>query len=416
MATETVYDVLMRAQRLAATRSHSSVVASHLTLALLDCDAEDRVQQLLDARAIKRDELRIYLEAVTEATAQPTAQPTARPMKQPEAQSDREPRPVPNLGALLREASRQAHDYDEAENQNALLLIALAAEHSANGKTLRALGLQPAELRLKLRRLTRAAAPNGHPLKMLDAEAQSALEAAHDIMRAAGCGRISTAHLLLGVLANREVYALQSLADNGVNLDELARLARQNISSDGELATAQIRLNKGAKRALERARDVVPRRTARQKIALPALLWSLLPRPLTLRERLKWGEVDDPLARVWSGFDAALIERVSSVLLGLPVADLPAAPLYVPNTRAYIDWRGLMAGAVFALICGTIYFQIKQTETIFWFSAVFCAALCADWWGRANGSSPVRSAALSFLVGCIAMLVASAFWLMNYGS
>ena len=77
---------------------------------------------------------------------------------------------------------------------------------------------------------------------------------------------------------------MRALQDNGVDMDELARLARAAISSDGEIATTQIRLTNGAKRALDRARDVAPWRTQRQPITVQALLWSLLPRPVSLRD------------------------------------------------------------------------------------------------------------------------------------
>lgn len=117
---ETVYEVLHRAQQVAAARSHGAVAAAHLTLALLDCDAEDRVQQLLNVGAIKRDEMRLYVAAALDA-AQTTAQTGA------------EPRPVAAVGRMLYEASQQARATNEAENQNALLLIYLASERSDNG-------------------------------------------------------------------------------------------------------------------------------------------------------------------------------------------------------------------------------------------------------------------------------------------
>ena len=127
--------------QLATARSHGAVTASHLTLALLDCDGEDRVWQLLNLCGIKRDEMRLYVEAVLDAT--PSKNPTGKP-----------PRTVAFVKKMLRDASQQSKDYNEAENQNALLLISLVAERSANGKTLRALGLRPEELRRQLRHLT----------------------------------------------------------------------------------------------------------------------------------------------------------------------------------------------------------------------------------------------------------------------
>lgn len=250
---------------------HSNVDAAHLTLALLDCDTSDLVQQLLEVRAIKRDELRLYVQALLNATDQP-------------ARGDAEPQPVAAVGAMLRNASKQASDYNEPQTQNALLLIALVAQKSANGEVLRSLGLQPNELRVALRNITRAANANGNPLKMLDADAQNALDAAHQIMRATYCGRISTVHLLLGILQNREVYVLQRLADEGVDLDELGRLARAAIANDGTIATPQLRLAPATKRALDRARDIAPNYSRLHSIAPQALLWALLPHPTTLRE------------------------------------------------------------------------------------------------------------------------------------
>lgn len=392
MPAETVYDVLIRAQHIAAECSHAAVAASHLTLALLDCDAEDRASQLLNLGAIKRDEMRIYVEAALDGARIKT-------------QTGAQPRPFAAISAMLRDAAQQAHDYNEPENQNALLLIALVAQRSDNGKILRSLGLQPGAMRLQLRNLTRAAKANGNPLKMLDADAQSALDAAHQIMRATGCGQISTAHLLLGILANREVYALQSLADNGVDLDELAHLARAAIASDGEIATAQIRPDKGAKRALERARDIVPSRTRRKPISPQAILWSLLPHPVTLRERWKWGEIEEPLVRVWSKVDVAPIERVLCVLLGLDMPELSEVTAKEKKPTFSYIFVGMIWGA---LCVGGILGGGNAVQKELWLGtlwAVFGVALLLMIWSEFKQSAKLRSGATEFMAGC-ALIVA----------
>ena len=334
--------------------------------------------------------MRLYVEAVLDAT------PAKKLINEP-------PRTGASIKKMLRDASRQANDYNEAENQNALLLIALVADRSDNGKTLRALGLRPEELRRQLRHLTRAAAPSGNPLKMLDDEAKNALGVAHQIMRQTGCGRVSTAHLLLGILSNRELSVLRSLNDKDVDLDELARLARASITNDGEIATAQIRLTPSVKRALERARDVVPSRLRRRPISPQALLWGLLPGAATLGQQLGWDKSPDPLERVWSKFDVAPLEQVTNVMLGI---DAPVPPASY-ETRAWLDWRGAIPGTIWTSFCAVNFTQFHNSDALWWFFAGFCVALCADWWGRTKSAPELRSLALSFQGGSI---VAVAMW------
>lgn len=260
-------------------------------------------------------------------------------------------------------------------------------------------------MRLQLRNLTRAAAPNGNPLKMLDADAQNALEAAHDIMRATGCGRISTAHLLLGILRNREVYALQSLADNNVDLDGLTRLARATITSGGQIATAQIRLDKGAKRALERARDIAPSQSRRRLITPQELLWGLLPRAMTLRERLEWGKPNDPLARVWSKIDVAPIERVLSVLLGLDVSVLEMTAVAETEPRKF-NWLLFFLGALWAIPL------ISGVGALLFLGGLIYAFIIML---TSRPGSKLRVGSTSFAVGAIVVAMLLTFWFTLLG-
>ncbi len=145
--------------------------------------------------------------------------------------------------------------------------------------------------------------PN-HPLSRLTDGAQKAVEAAYAAMRATYCGRIGTAHLLLGLLES-DTRARELLEELGVLPDELKAATRAAVRSDGELATPNKRFAPAAKRALDRAKTEAQARGAKF-IGTEHILLGLLPRPATVRERLTWGrDVPDEAARVLADVDDA---------------------------------------------------------------------------------------------------------------
>jgi len=150
--------------------------------------------------------------------------------------------------------------------------------------------------------------PSGHPLSLLTDGAEKAIDAAYASMRATYCGRISTAHLLLGLL-EYDNEASNWLWQSGVSLDDLKTQARAAIRSDGVLATPQKRFDKGAKRALDRAKAEAQER-GQNFIGAEHLLLGLLPQRATLRERLAWGaDAPDEAARLLGEIDAARLHE-----------------------------------------------------------------------------------------------------------
>jgi len=155
-----------------------------------------------------------------------------------------------------------------------------------------------------------AAHAANHPLAMLTVGAQKAVDAAYAAMRATYCGRISSAHLLLGLLAN-DNRAGELLEELGVAPEELKAKTRAAIRSDSILATPHKRFDPAAKRALDRAK--VEAQTRGYKfIGADHLLLGLLPQRATLRERLTWGGgIRDEAARLLADVDAGQLRKLA---------------------------------------------------------------------------------------------------------
>lgn len=176
------------------------------------------------------------------------------------------------------------------------------------GEVLRPLGLDAARLREHLRGLNEKPFSEGNPLNDLTPASKRAIDAAHAAMRASFCGRISTAHLLLGILEGQENFALSMLREAGVDIDELKREVRASIFNDGEIATPQQKFSPAAKRALERAKKEAT--SCNQSLIAPHhLLAALLPRPASVSEKIAFGTTtDNPLENVWSNWPVAEIQ------------------------------------------------------------------------------------------------------------
>ncbi len=152
--------------------------------------------------------------------------------------------------------------------------------------------------------------PAEHPLSLLTEGAQKAIDAAYTSMRATFCGRISTAHLLMGLLEH-DNQASEWLQQSGVSLDDLKAQARAVIRSDGVLATPEKRFDSRAKRALDRAKAETQGR-GHNFTGTEHLLLGLLPRRATMRERLAWGaRVPDEAARLLADVDAIKLHELA---------------------------------------------------------------------------------------------------------
>lgn len=381
-----IFDVSACAIAIAAERRSARVDTAHLMLALLECEGETRADQLLELCAVKRDEIQFYVEALLEGEVGDEAvEVLAFTQAAQWAQS---------LAVVM------TREWKDPDCETAYLLIALAQDGGELGTVLSSLGLKPASLRAYLRALQVDAAHHGNPLKMLDDGARQALKSAHKIMRATYCGRVSTAHLLLGILADRELFEQNFGAEHGVNLDELEQLTRAAIVNDQTLGTPQIVLTPATKRALDRAKTLKRAQKAR-KIGLTELLWSLLPREATLRERLTWGDPDDALQRVWAKFDAAPIERVLNGLLGGNMLNLPKNPA----TKALkFDWALLSLGILWASLLAA------NLSGLLFFSGVVSALIL---FLASKTESRLRVGAMSFATSAILFSILLTFLLTS---
>ena len=349
-ATVAAYASLQRAVRIAIERRNGLVTVAHLALALIESDADSHAGQLLLRSGIKRDEARLYLEALIEALPVVGADVVLKPRVQDaiikalsqamKAGMERDPLTYFRIGDAV---------LDAMEYRDAHLLIVLAGQNTPTGEVLRSLGLAPRAMRNQLRQIRRAARPGGNPLKMLDAQARAALNAAQSIARTSGCGRVSTAHLLLGLLEDRDAFASRlrqaSAHEASVDLDALAAAVRATIVSDGITATPQIRLTGAAKRALERARHLAP---SRRVGAIGALeLWrGLMPQTPSLLERWRWRDVRDPLDAAWRDFSIELLQRATATLVAAAAEERARDPLSAA-TRP-LDVPGLLLGVAWS--------------------------------------------------------------------
>ena len=161
---------------------------------------------------------------------------------------------------------------------------------------------------------------------------------------------------------------------------------------------------------MDRARGVAPSRVAKP-ISPQALLWGLLPRPASLRERLTWGEPDDPLTRVWKNVDVALIMRGLSITLGRKNSHARLSE----STKARFDWRWIVPGGLWAAFHVNGFLQSKSDVWVLMFCAGFTLVSFVDLWGRLQNSASLRSKAVSFIAGGLAVVTVSVFLSVIFG-
>lgn len=315
MPPATLPDIAERAAHIARARGNEVVSSAHLMLALLECEGASRANALLTLCNVRRDEVWLYVEAMLDTTQSGASENLGFTVGAQRAQRD----------ALL-----TARYWNDWESETAYLLIALAEDPSELGAILSSLGLKPQVLRGHLHKLQKGASPHGNPLKMLDAPAKVALDGAQRAMRATYCGRIGTAHLLLGILENRHNETLLFLAEHGVDLDALAQITRAAIRSDGEIGGPIYRLSPAAREVFERAKERKRAQNSRF-IGVPELLWALLPRP-------GQKSAGDPLDYVWSQIEVEPLQRAVNELVG-----------EMPRQQRF-DWRWALVGISWALL------------------------------------------------------------------
>ncbi len=378
---------MSRAQQIAIERQSATVGTAHLALALLEDEAPDATPShltvLLLLSGVGRQEARLYAESVLEF----------------DANGDQS---APRLNDALKKvqdwARAEAH-YKAVGPEHLLIALMRPQSEPHVGEVLRPLGLKPEVLRAHLRAIQAGEAPEGKPLRMLDGEAQTALRAAHAAMRLNFCGRISTAHLLLGLI-DSPLRFRKFAEKHGVDWEALRAQAAKAQGSDGLIGGPQLQLSPGAKRALERAKASALR-NRQTRIAPEDVLRALLPRAASWRERLRWGNrVDDPLERVWARFDSAPLERT--------LRALPARRLSTASTQSSsgspdwvrVDWRLMVLGMAWhgwMLVDLGLGMFLALLATLV---AVVLAAL-----GSMTGWRELRDAAASWLYGMVVALL-----------
>jgi hypothetical protein len=289
---------VLDSMRVATEMGSAHISSAHLFLGVLQrCDQDTVVPNLLQLSGVTMEEARLY--------AQSTLGEQPRSDIEPEFTADF----IRVLEFSIDEAKRQNVPIVELEH----LFIGCTREQEGPhvGDVLRPLGLDVESLRNHLNSLNLGGVPypTGSPLNELTEQGYAAIEVAHNAMRASFCGRISTAHLLLGLLDNDLNGASETLTAAGVDIEEVRQLTRAQIINDGQIAAPQKQFTPASKRALERARTEA-RKCGKSFIAPQHLLRGLLPGNISLKENLAFGNVlDDPLEKVWAALPVGEIER-----------------------------------------------------------------------------------------------------------
>jgi hypothetical protein len=330
---------VVRAQHLAVARQSACVETAHLFLGLLQVESEEQslVTTLLEISGVTIEEAKLYaLSAIqTDGKLKRGEPPISRTAQR-------------TLALALEEADKLG----SATVRNEHLLIACLHHQRGQhvGEVLRPLGLDAATLRAHLHNLTASGKPasSGSPLLFLTEDAKAAVEAAHASMRNSFCGRISTAHLLLGVLADEKNVAVETLQTCNVDIAALMQATRSAITSDGEIAGPQKKFSPAAKRTLERAKKEADR-CQKSLIGPQHLLYALLPRPASVPERVAFGaDIDDPLERIWLQWPVDDIERryVEMWRQGKPQLPVAEPPSSVPDSWIKLNWYWVVAGVL----------------------------------------------------------------------
>ena len=293
---------IVNAQELARTQGSANIESVHLLLGALQIEPPDvKLGALLQVSGLKADEVRLYAQS---AHNQP-----------PDSLQE-----FHQLGKGARVAMRLAGK--EARRNNCALVdvshLFVACFHPQSSpelaEVLAPLGVSADQLSLHLRQLARGEAvqaiQNESPLAQLTAHGERALNVAHATMRAHFCGRISTLHLLIGVLENPENEAVAALQTLMIDVEALKQRVAVAASGDGEIAGPNRRFTPAAKRALDRAKAAA-REGGRKHIGSADMLMGLLPQPMLLIERAQFGaNPDDPAAALLRDVDADLVRAI----------------------------------------------------------------------------------------------------------
>ena len=308
----------------------------HLLLGALQLKPPNpQLSALFQLSGLKPEEVRLYAQAALEN------------------QQSLAPEALPALSARARNtiqmAGTEARRNNCAQVDVSHFVIACFRPQTESGLTevLAPLGVSADQLSKHLRGLKRgktaAVIYDESPLAHLTGHSERALEAAYSAMRAQFCGRISTLHLLVGILENPESDAVVALQTLMIDVGELKRRADVAATGDGQIASPNRRFTPAAKRALDRAKAAA-RDGGRSHIGSADLLIGLLPQPMLLIERAQFGaRPDDPAAALLRDVDADLVRAIFNPRTP---ATAPAKPRSTLNLQAILQSPALL---VFAL-------------------------------------------------------------------
>ncbi len=305
------------AQELARVVGNQRVESVHLLLGALQIEPPDaQLGALLQISELKAEEVRLYAQSALEHA--------------PSLATDALPRLSESAKLTLQLAGKEARRTNCALVDISHIFVACFRAQNASqlAEVLAPLGVSPDQLSLHLRQLARGETAkeiqNESPLAQLTVHGERALEAAHAAMRARFCGRISTLHLLIGVLENPDSEAVAALQTVMIDVAELKQRADVAASGDGEIAGPNRRFTPAAKRALDRAKAAA-RDGGRNHIGSADLLLGLLPQPTLLIERAQFGaQPDDPAAALLRDVNADLVRAIFNPQ---QAAMAPAKPL-----------------------------------------------------------------------------------------
>ena len=309
---------IYNAQELARALGRERIESTQLLLGALQIEPPDaQLGALLQISGLKAEEVRLY--------AQSALAPQA-------ATSNESLRLSESARNAMRLAGKEARRNNYVPVDVSHIFVACFRPQTAPGlaEILAPLGVSADELSLHLRQLAHTESAktikNESPLAQLTAHGERALNAAHTAMRASFCGRISTLHLLIGVLENPDSDAVLALQTLMIDMEELRQRVAVAAASDGEIAGPNRRFTPAAKRALDRAKAAA-REGGRNHIGSADLLMGLLPQPLLLIERAQFGaRPDDPAAALLRDVDAELVRAIFNPQ---PAATAPAKSRFV---------------------------------------------------------------------------------------
>lgn len=340
LADET-FNVLCAAQLYAQKSGKEKFDDAHLLMGALavDCDEAGTLRELLVICGIKWDEVWLYAAATAGLEEEP---PTTR-----HAPSDHGPGQKADLDfterarAVVIKAEVEAGDFAISPVHVFLACFSTPGD-SPLTQTFAPLNIEPMQVRLHLQQLLRAQTEvqelAHHPLMQLAPDGARAISAADAAMRASFCGRISTLHLLIGIVENPDNEAVRMLEQNGVNIGALRTKARAAIANDGQIAGPELRFTPAAKRAIERAKDAAYK-NQREKIGALELWQGLQPHRTFWIEIFQFGwNPADPAAKI--------LADLSDDNRPIVTASLPKVPEYLSRPFALFFGGQIVIGLV----------------------------------------------------------------------